>query len=153
MLFCPLCPVVSVSLPRGDSGDCEWICDLVADVGSAVLLLQFFQSRSVWVNYGPSVRRPLYWPFQQPLSRSFSPANFFLSGFKVQCVKFLQDAPIARLCLNSSGKAEEQPRFFMVHLWSSVVYFPPFYLLPRPFRHHCGGCDLRGARRWFTPWH
>lgn len=47
VLLCPLCPVVSVSLPRGDSRDCEWICDLVVDVGSAVLLLQFFQSGSV----------------------------------------------------------------------------------------------------------
>lgn len=79
-------------------------------------------------------------------SRFHAFSSFFSLSFKVQCIEFLQDALIARLCLNLSGKIEEEPQFFMVHLHSSVLYIPPFYSPPHPFRHHGGGCDLLGAK-------
>lgn len=71
-----------------------------------MLLLQFFQSRSVRVNYGTSVRRPLYWPFEHLFDTLFPLLKFFPS-FQVQRIVFLRDALIARLCLNFSGKIEE----------------------------------------------
>lgn len=74
--------------------------------------------------------------------------NFFVfsPSFQDQRIVCLQDALIARLCVNLSGTIEEEPQFFMVHLQSSVLYIPPFYSLPRPFRHRGGACDLLGAK-------
>lgn len=71
---------------------------------------------------------------------------FFSPSFKDQCIAFLQDALIARLCLNLSVMIDEEPHFFVVHLQSSVLYIPSFYSLPRPFRRRGGACDLLGAK-------
>lgn len=109
--------------------------ELAAAQTSTGLLLQFFQSRSVQVNYGTTVRNTtllviwaaalmfcVYWKFW---------------SFKVQCPEFPQDAPECILCLNLRMEVEVWGFMLVCESPEFCPFLPaPFFPHALPFRHH-----------------
>lgn len=126
VFLCPLCPVVSVSLPLVMFGGCSGFVIWLQHGFRQCHCSSFFSVQICQVNHGTTVRKTtllVIWAVTLMLS-----VYWKIWAFKVQCPEFPWDALIHSLCLNLSEKMEEQLRFFMVHLQSFVLSLPSFLL-------------------------